>query len=206
MPTLYDYADSGNGYKITLLAARLGRRLDRVEVDITRGETRTPEFLAINPNGKVPVLRLDDGAVLTESNAILCHLAEDTPFLPAAGLPRTRVMEWLFWEQYSHEPMIATLRYWARHLAHLTTEQQAQRESKRAGGRHALAVMERRLDAAPWLTDAGCTIADISLYAYTHVADQAGFDLDDYPAVRAWLERMAAAPGHVAMPDPAMAD
>lgn len=199
MPTLHDYADSGNGYKITLLAARLGRRLDRVEVDITRGETRTPEFLAINPNGKVPVLRLDDGTVLTESNAILCHLAEGTRFLPPPGLARTRVLEWLFWEQYSHEPMIATLRYWRKHVPLLDPARQVQVEAKRAGGQHALSVMERRLAAAPWLTDAGCTIADISLYAYTHVAGEAGFDLGPHPSVRAWLARMAAEPGHVAM-------
>lgn len=201
MPTLHDYADSGNGYKITLLAARLGRPLDRVEVDITRGESRTPEFMAINPNGKVPVLRLDDGTVLTESNAILCHLAEGTPFLPPPGLARTRVLEWLFWEQYSHEPMIATLRYWRKHVPVLDPAGQAQVEAKRAGGHHALTVMERRLADAPWLTDAGCTIADISLYAYTHVAGEAGFDLAPYPAVRAWLARMAAEPGHVAMGD-----
>ncbi|NBB81990.1 MAG: glutathione S-transferase family protein, partial [Alphaproteobacteria bacterium] len=116
MPTLFDYADSGNGYKIALLAAHLGIALDRVEIDITRGESRTAEFRALNPNGKVPVVQLDDGTLLTESNAILCHLAEDTRFLPAPGVARTRVLEWLFWEQYSHEPMIATLRYWARHV------------------------------------------------------------------------------------------
>ena len=131
MLTLHDYADSGNGYKITLLAARLGRPLDRVEVDITRGESRTSEFLAINPNGKVPVLRLDDGTVLTESNAILCHLAEGTAFLPPPGLARTRVLEWLFWEQYSHEPMIATLRYWRKHVPVLDPARQVQLEAKR---------------------------------------------------------------------------
>lgn len=199
MPTLYDYGDSGNGYKIVLLAARIGCRLDRIEVDITRGESRTPEFLALNPNGKVPVVRLDDGTVLTESNAILCHLAEGTPFLPTAGLARTRVMEWLFWEQYSHEPAIATLRYWTRHVPEWSAAQRAQEAAKRDGGRHALSVMERRLSDKPWLTDAGCTIADISLYAYTHMAGDAGFDLGDWPAVGAWLGRMAAEPGHVAM-------
>ncbi len=195
---LHDYGDSGNGYKVRLLLAQLGLRYEYVEVDILAGESRTEAFLARNPNGKIPVLELDDGSCLAESNAILCYLAEGTPFLPEDRLERARVLQWLFFEQYSHEPFIATSRFWLRHAA-LTPWHHERLAEKREGGEAALAVMERRLAERPFLVADRYTIADIALYAYTHVAPEGGFPLDSHPSVRAWLERVAAQPGHVPM-------
>ena len=198
MLRLYDNHLSGNGYKARLLLAHLGRTYERIEVDILKAETRTPEFLARNPNGRIPVLELEDGTCIAESNAILYYLAEGSPFLPADRLGRALTLQWMFFEQYSHEPCIAVARHWIQHLE--TTEaQRAQLPDKHAGGRAALAVMERHLGGSEWFGGDAMGIADFALYAYTHVADEGGFDLADYPAVGAWLARVAEQPGHVPM-------
>jgi glutathione S-transferase len=192
---LYDYLDSGNGYKCRLLLHQLAIPFEHVELDILRGETRTPEFLARNPNGRIPTLELEDGSFLPESNAILWYLAEDTEFLPAERLGRARVLEWMFFEQYSHEPNVATLRFWTH--AGWLAERAAWVPDKRKAGEAALDVMERHLASRRFFVGDGYSIADIALYAYTHVAHEGGFALADRPAIRAWLERVATQPRHV---------
>ncbi len=198
MLRLYDYHDSGNGYKVRLLLAQLGLPYEYVEKDIMKGETRTPEFLALNPNGRIPVLQLEDGTALAESNAILFYLAEGTPYLPADRLDRARVLQWLFFEQYSHEPYVAVARFLLRH----TPPDDPRRdmlEQRQKGGYAALGVMEGHLAERPFFVANRYSIADIALYAYTHVADQGGFELGSYPALRAWLARVEAQPGYVRM-------
>src|SRR5689334_4488844 len=174
---IYGDRFSGNCYKGKLLLSLLGQGFEWVDIDILKGESRTPEFLAMNPNGKVPVLEIAPGTWLGESNAILCYLADGTPYLPDDRLVRARVFEWLFFEQYSHEPYIATYRYWIRYLGK-AEEYRARYESKQPGGYAALGVMERALAERDWLAaGAGrCTIADVALYAYTHVAHEGEFD------------------------------
>lgn len=196
MMTLYDFLESGNGYKVRLLAAYLGLPYRWVAKDILKGETRTPEFLALNPNGRIPALALDDGTVLAESDAILFYLAEGTPFLPDDRLGRAQVLQWMFFEQYSHEPYVAVLRFW-HHFLEMTPQLKAQIPDKEARGYAALDVMERHLSDREWFVGDRCTIADIALYAYTHVADEGGFDLGRYPAIGRWMARLAAQPGHV---------
>ena len=198
MLRLYDNHLSGNGYKPRLLLAHLGRSYERIEVDILKGETRTPEFLARNRNGRIPVLELEDGMCIAESNAILFYLAEGSRFLPFDTLSRAITLQWLFFEQYSHEPFIAVARHWIRHVE-MTDEQRAQLPDKQEGGRAALSVMEDHLRESDWFGGDAMNIADIALYAYTHVADEGGFALEDYPAVRDWLDRVAEQPGHVPM-------
>ena len=198
MLRLYDNHLSGNGYKPRLLMAHLGLPYERIELDILTGETRTADFLALNPNGRIPLLQFEDGTCLAESNAILWYLAEGTRYLPAGRLDRARTLQWLFFEQYSHEPNIAVARHWLQHVE-MTDAQRAQLPAKQEGGRAALAVMERHLSGADWFGGAAITVADIALYAYTHVADEGGFDLAPYPNVTAWLARVAAEPGHVPM-------
>ena len=197
MLRLHDNLTSGNGYKVRLLLAQLGKPYERIEYDIDKRETRTPEFLARNPNGRVPLLELEDGSFLPESNAILWYLAEGSPFLPAAGDHRQRadVMQWLFFEQYSHEPNIATVRFWVSH-DQLTPERSALLESKRALGYAALDVMERHLSTRSYFVGDHYTVADIALYAYTHVAAEGGFDLTRFAAVDAWLRRVREQPNH----------
>ena len=196
MLKLHDSVISGNGYKARLLLTQLGIPFTRIEYDVDRGATRTEEFLRRNPNGRVPVLELDDGRFLAESNAILTYLAEGTAFLPEGRYARALVLQWLFFEQYSHEPNIATLRHWISHDL-LDDERRAQVESKRRGGYAALGVMERHLDGRRYFVGESYGIADIALYAYTHVAAEGGFDLQGYPLVRRWLDRVAAAPRHI---------
>ncbi len=198
MLRLYDNLISGNGYKVRLLLTQLGLPFERVETDIFKGESRTPEFLARNPNGRIPTLRLEDGSYLAESNAILCYLAEDSAFWPAERRARAETLQWLFFEQYSHEPYIAVLRFWA-HLPELTAQQRAERPGRRERGEEALGVMEQHLEDRGFFVGERYGIADIALYAYTHVAEEGGFDLAPYPAVRAWLVRVAAQPNHVAI-------
>ena len=198
MLRLYDNHLSGNGYKPRLLLAHLGRTYERIEVDILKGETRTPEFLARNRNGRIPVLELEDGMCIAESNAILFYLAEGSRFLPFDTLSRAITLQWLFFEQYSHEPFIAVARHWIQH-AEMTEAQRAQLPHKQEGGRAALSVMEGHLRESDWFGGYSMNIADIALYAYTHVADEGGFDLAGYPAVRDWLGRVAEQPGHVPM-------
>ena len=196
MLRLHDHITSGNGYKVRLLLTLLDRPFTRVEYDIDRGETRQPEFLRLNPNGRVPVLELEDGRCLAESNAILCYLADGTRFLPEERFERALVLQWLFFEQYSHEPNIATLRYWIAHRL-LDDERRAQVEGKRRWGEAALAVMEGHLGSRRYLVGERYSIADIALYAYTHVAEEGGFDLAPYAAIRRWLDRVASEPGHI---------
>lgn len=195
MLRLYDYPDSGNAYKIRLLLSQLGKPFERVEIDIRGGKTRRPEFLAKNPNHRIPLLEWPDGRRLAESNAILFHLAEGSPFLPDDAWARAETMQWMFFEQYSHEPYIAVVRAW-----HHNGQVEANRSAlpaKMEGGYHALNVMEQHLKTRRFFAGDGYSIADIALYAYTHVAGEGGFDLAGYPAVGAWLERVAAQPGHV---------
>jgi glutathione S-transferase len=197
MITIYGRRDSGNCYKPRLLMALLGRPFVHVEVDSTAGETRSPEFLALNPAGQVPLLRLEDGRLLAESNAILLHLGESTRFVPGDPYERGLMYQWLFFEQYSHEPQIAvrrSLMIYPSRRAQATPERLA---ATLDGGNRALGVMERRLSATPYLAGDAPSLADIALYAYTHVAGEGGFDLSALPATEAWLARMAAEPAHV---------
>jgi glutathione S-transferase len=196
MIRLHDNLSSGNGYKVRLLLAQLGAPFERVEYDIDRAETRAPGFLKINPNGRVPVLELEDGRLLPESNAILFYLAEGTQFLPDDRFERAQVLRWAFFEQYSHEPNIASPRYWVHNLP-MTEERRVTLEPKRRLGYAALEVMEGQLRQNDFFVGGRYTIADIALYAYTHVAHEGGFDLGQFPAVRAWLQRVAAQPGHI---------
>jgi glutathione S-transferase len=198
MLRLYDYSDSGNGYKARLALAQLAIPHRVIEVDIDKGETRTPEFLAMNPNGRIPLLALDNGVYLAESNAILCYLAEGSALMPKDALDRALGLQWLFFEQYNHEPNVATSRYWLRHGL-LTPAREPLFAQKRLAGYAALAVMEKHLAAQDFFVAAGYSIADIALFAYTHVADQGGFELERFPAVTAWLERVRAQPRHVPM-------
>jgi glutathione S-transferase len=193
---LYDFLPSGNGYKVRLLLAQLGHRFTLVEKDIAKGETRTPEFLALNPNGRIPVLELDDGRHLAESDAILFYLAEGTPFLADERFARADVLRWMFFEQYSHEPYIAVARAWLHVLTRRKYEPR-ELEAKMTGGYQALDVMERHLATRRFFVAESYTIADIALYAYTHVAHEGDFHLERYPNVRAWLARVASQPGHV---------
>lgn len=195
---VYGDINSGNCYKVKLLLHHLDLPHTWVHVDILAGETRAPGFLALNPNGKIPVLECDDGRCLFESNAILNFLAQGTPYLPADPWLRAQVLQWQFFEQYSHEPYIAVARYIAKYLG-LPEERRAEYESKRKGGLKALQVMEAHLSHSSYLVGDTLTIADISLYAYTHVAHEGGFDLSAFPAVRAWLERIASHPRHIGM-------
>jgi len=207
MLRLHDNASSGNAYKIRLLLTQLGRKFERIEYDTDRGATRTPEFLREkNPNRRVPVLELDDGRCLPESNAILWYLAEGTPFLPGATdeagrWQRAEVLQWMFFEQYSHEPNIATTRHWITHKIEMTPERAAAAPGKRKWGIAALEVMEQHLRARTFFVGESYSIADIALYAYTHVAPEGGFDLAPFPSLRAWLERVAAQPGHLGITD-----
>jgi glutathione S-transferase len=188
---LFDYLDSGNGYKVRLLLAQLGQRYDWTEVDIDAGKTRTPEFLKRNANGRIPTLELDDGTNLAESNAILWYLAEGTPFVRADRLGRAQVLQWMFFEQYSHEPYVATPRYIVKHLP-ADHPRRGELPDRLARGRAALTVMETHLTTRQFFVAERYSIADIALYAYTHVADEGGHNLAPYPHVNAWLKRVAA--------------
>jgi glutathione S-transferase len=196
MLTLYDYLDSGNGYKARLLLAQLKIPYTRVELDIDKGETRTKDFLKKNPNGRIPTLELDDGTFLAESDAIIFYLAEGTPFLPGDRLQRAQVLQWMFFEQYSHEPYVATPRYIIKHLGrdHARASELPMRIER---GHQALQVMETHLASHSFFVGERYTIADIALYAYTHVAHEGDLDLSRYAAVNAWLKRVAAQAGHI---------
>jgi glutathione S-transferase len=196
MITLYDYLDSGNGYKIRLLLAQLGRPYRWIERDILSNETRTAEFLAKNPNGRIPMLELDDGTCLAESNAIAWYLAEGSPFIPGDRLQRAQVLQWMFFEQYSHEPYVATSRFIVKHMS-VDSPRRAELPDRMVRGHAALAVMETHLSRGPFFVGNAYSLADIALYAYTHVAHEAFFDLTPYQAVRAWLERVASQPGYL---------
>ena len=200
MITLYDYLDSGNGYKARLLLSQLALPYRYVELDILQGASRTPQFLAKNPNGNVPVLELADGRCLPESDAILWYLAEGSAFLPADRFDRAQVLRWLCFEQYSHEPYVATPRFIVRHLAP-DSPRRAELPQRLTRGRAALQVMESHLATRAYFVAERYSIADIALYAYTHVAPDGGLDLEPYPQVRSWLARVAAQPGYVGLLD-----
>jgi glutathione S-transferase len=193
---LFDYLDSGNGYKVRLLLAQLGQQYQWTNVDIDKGETRTPEFLRRNPNGRIPTLQLDDGTYLPESNAIMWYLAEGSRFVPATQLGRAQVLQWMFFEQYSHEPFVATPRYLVRHFPD-DHPRRAELPWRLEKGREALKVMDGHLATRQFFVNDRYTIADIALYAYTHVAPDGGLSLDPYANVRAWLARVAAQPAYV---------
>lgn len=195
MLKLYDFLVSGNGYKVRLVLATLDIPYQRIELDITRGETRTTEFLARNANGRIPTLELEDGSYLAESNAIAWYLADDTRLLPTDRLECAQILQWMFFEQYSHEPYIAVVRFWVHQG--LTAEQELQIDDKRKRGYEALDVMERHLERTDYFVGGRFSIADISLYAYTHVADEGGFDLSGYSHIEAWLARVREQPGHI---------
>lgn len=189
---------SGNCYKIKLLMQFLGVKHEWVHVDILADETHTDEFKQMNPNARIPVVELDDGQYLWESNAILNYLAEDTEFLPQEKYERAKVLQWQFFEQYSHEPYIATARYINKYLG-LPKEREAEYHAKQDGGHKALMVMEKHLDENKFFLGTYATIADISLYAYTHVADEGGFDLSDYVNIRRWLRDFENISGYIKM-------
>jgi glutathione S-transferase len=200
MLTLYDFLDSGNGYKCRLLLSQLGLPFRLALRDILKGETRTETFLKLNPNGRIPLLLLEDGRALAESGAILNYLAEGTAFLPSERFERAETLQWMFFEQYSHEPNIAVARFWRHYVwAEKQGDPYWERafEERMTRGYQALEVMERHLQEREFFAAGRYTVADIALYAYTHVADEGGFDLGPYPAVRAWLDRVADRPGHV---------
>jgi len=203
MTTVYGYAVSGNCHKVRLLLEQLGQGYRWIEVDSSQGETRTLQYLAKNPNGKVPMLELEDGSVLVESNAILCYLAEGASFLPGDRWQKAQALGWMFFEQYSHEPYIAVARFIRGWTPPDSPRRAVELSRCLERGHQALAVMERHLQSAPWFTGPDYGIADIALFAYTDVAHHGGFDLTPYPALRDWLARVRATPGFVAMPGPA---
>jgi glutathione S-transferase len=196
---LYDSRVSGNCYKVRLVLAHLGQGYDRREVDVVDRSNRAELLGGLNPALRVPTLVFDDGRALAESNAIICYLTEDTAYLPRDRFARAQVLQWLFFEQYNHEPNIAVVRFWVQFAAEKPPETEV--AARREAGYRALDAMEGHLAGREFLVGAGYTIADIALYAYTHVAAEGGFDLTAYPAIRAWVERVATQPGHVAIGD-----
>lgn len=198
MYKVYGDHRSGNCYKVRLILELRGLAYEWIPVDILNGETQTPAFLEKNPNGKIPVLELEDGTCLWESNAILNFLAEGTGLLPSEPRLRTQVLQWQFFEQYSHEPYVAVARF-IRLYQNMPEERQAEYECCLHRGRRALQVMEKQLQRTDYLVGGEYSIADIALYAYTHVAEEGGFELADFPAIRAWMARVASQPRHVAM-------
>ncbi|NEQ31571.1 MAG: glutathione S-transferase family protein [Leptolyngbya sp. SIO4C5] len=196
MYKLYDFLPSGNGYKVRLLLRQLERPFERIEVNILNRETRSEAFLAKNPNGRVPTLELESGRFLAESNAILYYLSQETDYFPRDRWQAARVMQWLFFEQYSHEPYIATSRYWITCLGQ-PEKYQPQLAQKQPGGYAALQVMEQHLAQHDFFVGDRYTIADIALFAYTHVAHEGNFDLSGFPAIRGWIERVQTQPRHI---------
>ena len=200
---LHEYAQSGNCYKIRLTAAHVGVALQRREYDIMAGETRTPAFLArINANGRIPVLQIGD-RFLPESNAAMWWLADGSNLIPADRFARADMLRWMFWEQYNHEPNVATMRFWRAFLgeSRWTDTQHLLAPQKQAAGKAALALMEEHLAGRRFFVGDSLSLADIALYAYTHVASEGGYDLGATPNVKAWCATVAAQPGHVALTD-----
>lgn len=194
---LYQYHPSGNCYKIRLLLNHLGLPYEKVEVDILQGQSRTPEFLAINSNGRIPVLEVD-GQYLPESNAALFYLASGTPYLPADRMGQAQVLRWMFFEQYSHEPYIATIRFWV--AMQRSAEKNAEEIRRRMPlGYTALGVMEDHLCTHDFLVGDSYSIADIALYAYTHVAEEGGFKLARFPFLQEWITRVKQQAGYLAI-------
>ena len=196
MLKLYNYTPSGNCYKVRLLLSQLGIPFESVEVKLRMTPEVAREFRQINPLGRVPALVLDSGEVLGESNAILCHFADGTPLLPDLRVERTRVLQWLFWEQYDHEPTVAVVRAWVRYFG-VPEGKEQELLSRRAGAYKALDVMESHLRDRAFFVGERYTIADIALFAYTHCCEEGEMSLEKYPAIRAWIARVEAQPGHV---------
>lgn len=196
MYQLYDFLPSGNGYKVRLLLTQLEIPFRRIEVNILQQETRTPSFLAKNPNGKIPVLEIAPRQFLAESNAILFYLSQGTEYFPSQPFEQAQVMQWLFFEQYSHEPNIATSRYWI-HILGQAEQYKEQLQLKQKLGYGALNVLEEHLQHHTFLVAEKYTIADIGLYAYTHVAEEGGFDLTPFKAIQAWFKRIESQPRYI---------
>jgi glutathione S-transferase len=201
MLKLYQFHASGNCYKVRLLLHQLGIPFEAVETDIMAGATRTPEFKAKNPIARVPTLELEPGTFLAESNAILWYFAEGTPFIPTGKLERARMLQWMFFEQYSHEPYVAVARAWIAFFG-IPAGKERELEERIQKGYAALDVMEGELKKRPFFAGDRYSLADIALYAYTHVAEEGRFDLSRYPAIRAWFERVQAQPRHLRITDP----
>ena len=198
---LHEYAASGNCYKVRLTAALVGRALERREYDIVKGETRTPQFLSeVNANGRIPVLQVGD-RLIPESNAACHYIADGSQLVPSDAFDHADMLRWMFWEQYNHEPNVATLRFWKDWIGHanLSEAQKVQLPVKRQAGEAALELMDEHLDGRDWFAAGRLTLADICLFAYTHVAHEAGFEMDRYPHVGAWLERVKGQPNYVPM-------
>ena len=200
-PVLHEYSASGNCYKVRLTAALLGITIERREYDIMKGETRTPEFLAqVNANGRIPVLQVGD-RFIPESNAACHFLADGSKLIPSEPFDHADMLRWMFWEQYNHEPNIATLRFWTGWVGvdKLSEVQRLQLATKREAGNAALKLMDEHLADREWFVGTSISLADICLFAYTHVAGDADFALEDYRHVAAWLERVKKQPNYVAM-------
>ena len=195
---IYGDIQSGNCYKVKLLTSLIEIEHEWIEVDILANETQTDSFLTKNPNGKIPLLELEDGSCISESNAILNYLASNTPLIGNSRFTSAKILQWQFFEQYSHEPFIAVARFIAKYLG-LPEDRKAEFEAKQAGGHKALKVMEEQLQKTPYLVGDELTVADISLYGYTHVAHEGGFDLSEYPAIQQWIERIKLNPKYISM-------
>ena len=187
---IYGDSISGNCLKVRWVAEYLGRSFDWIETDILKGESRTPEFLALNPAGQVPLVILDDGRPLAQSNAIILHLAERSDLIPPDAYDRARMLEWMFWEQYSHEPYVAVARFQVRYAGKPVSELEPRLVER---GKGALQRLEDGLALSPFLVGEAVSLADVALVAYTRVAHEGGFDLGDYPTVAAWVKRVEAA-------------
>lgn len=200
--TLYDYLPSGNGYKVRLVLKQLGIPYRIVTLDITKGATRTPEFLIKNANGRIPLLEIEGQGFLPESHAIIWYLAEGSRLVPADRLERARVWQWLCFEQYNLEPNVATVRLWLRSLKKTPAELGDRLTEKVEKGHQALGVLDQALTGRKFLVGDAYSLADIGLYAYTHVAEEGGFSLEKYRGIRAWLERVASQPGYAPITEP----
>lgn len=200
--TLYDYLPSGNGYKCRLVMKQLGIPYRIVQLDITKGATRTPGFLAKNPNGRIPLLEIEGGGFLAESHAIISYLAEGSRLVPSDRLERARMWHWLCFEQYNLEPNIGTARFWLHSLHKTPAELGDKLAEKVDKGNQALAVLEQGLQGRDFLVGNRYSLADIALYAYTHVGEEGGFPLGNYPNIRAWLSRVASQPDHAPITEP----
>ena len=199
MVRLYDFLPSGNGYKVRLLLRQLSIPYELIEMDITRGETRTPEFIAnVNSNGRIPVLQVGD-RFIPESNAACYFIADGSNLIPTDGFDHADMLRWMFWEQYNHEPNIATLRFWKDNVGHqnLTEAQKHQIPGKREAGEAALKLMDKHLEARDWFVAGHMTLADVVLFPYTHVAHEAGFEMHLYPRIGNWLERVKGQPNWI---------